>query len=137
MSLRIEDYALIGNTRTAALVGNNGSIDWLCMPRFDSGACFAALLGSPANGHWIIAPSNAVRTIRRQYRGPTLVLANEFETDTGAVEVVDFMPIAERPLQQAIMSACHIMAIPAMSGIANRMARAPALASTDPDTNWE
>ena len=99
MSLRIEDYALIGNTRTAALVGNNGSIDWLCMPRFDSGACFAALLGSPANGHWLIAPSNAVRTVRRRYRGPTLILENEFVTDSGAVEVVDFMPIAERHQQ--------------------------------------
>ena len=67
MGLRIEDYALIGNTRTAALVGNNGSIDWLCMPRFDSGACFAALLGSPANGHCLIAPSNVVRTVRRRH----------------------------------------------------------------------
>src|ERR1700730_9109651 len=99
MSLRIEDYALIGNTRTAALVGNNGSIDWLCMPRFDSGACFAALLGSPANGHWLIAPSNAVRTGRRRYRGPTLILESEFVTDSGAVVVVDFMPIAEHHQQ--------------------------------------
>jgi GH15 family glucan-1,4-alpha-glucosidase len=99
MSLRIEDYALIGNTRTAALVGNNGSIDWLCMPRFDSGACFAALLGSPANGHWLIAPSNAVRTVRRRYRGPTLILESEFVTDSGAVVVVDFMPIAEHHQQ--------------------------------------
>ena len=99
MGLGIEDYALIGNTRTAALVGNNGSIDWLCMPRFDSGACFAALLGNPANGHWLIAPSNAVRTFHRRYRGPTLILENEFVTDTGAVVVVDFMPIAERHQQ--------------------------------------
>jgi len=99
MSLRIEDYALIGNTRTAALVGNNGSIDWLCMPRFGSGACFAALLGSSANGHWLIAPRNAVRTVRRRYEGPTLILANEFVTASGAVEVVDFMPIAERHRQ--------------------------------------
>ena len=96
MKLRIEDYALIGNTRTAALVGNNGSIDWLCMPRFDSGACFAALLGEPENGHWLIAPSNEVRKVRRQYRGPTLVLGTEFETGSGTVEIIDFMPIAER-----------------------------------------
>jgi len=96
MKLRIEDYALIGNTRTAALVGNNGSIDWLCMPRFDSGACFAALLGEPENGHWLIAPSNEVRKVRRQYRGPTLVLGTEFETASGTVEIIDFMPIAER-----------------------------------------
>jgi len=99
MSLKIEDYALIGNTHTAALVGNNGSIDWLCMPRFDSGACFAALLGSPANGHWQITPSNPVRTVRRRYRGPTLILESEFVTDSGAVEVVDFMPIAQRHQQ--------------------------------------
>jgi len=99
MSLRIEDYALIGNTRTAAMVGNNGSIDWLCMPRFDSGACFAALLGNPANGHWLIAPSNTVRTVRRRYRGPTLILENEFATDSGTVVVVDFMPLAERHQQ--------------------------------------
>jgi GH15 family glucan-1,4-alpha-glucosidase len=99
MSLRIEDYALIGNTRSAALVGNNGSIDWLCMPRFDSGACFAALLGSPANGHWIIAPSSAVRKVRRRYRGPTLILETQFVTDSGVVEVVDFMPIVERHQQ--------------------------------------
>jgi GH15 family glucan-1,4-alpha-glucosidase len=99
MSLKIEDYALIGNTHTAALVGNNGSIDWLCMPRFDSGACFAGLLGQPENGHWLIAPSVEVRAVRRQYRGPTLVLATEFETDDGAVEILDFMPIAERHQQ--------------------------------------
>src|ERR1700751_1885438 len=95
MKLRIEDYALIGNTRTAALVGNNGSIDWLCMPRFDSGACFAALLGSPANGHWLIAPSNGVRKVPRRYRGPTLILETQFVTDSGVVEVVDFMPIVD------------------------------------------
>ncbi len=99
MGLRIEDYALIGNTRTAALVGNNGSIDWLCMPRFDSGACFAALLGSQENGHWLIAPSSPARRVHRRYRGPTLVLETEFVTDSGAVEVIDFMPIAERHQQ--------------------------------------
>jgi GH15 family glucan-1,4-alpha-glucosidase len=100
MSLKIEDYALIGNTLTTALVGNNGSIDWLCVPRFDSGACFAALLGSPANGHWQIAPSNAVRRVRRRYLGPTLILESEFVTDSGSAVVVDFMPIAERNQQQ-------------------------------------
>jgi GH15 family glucan-1,4-alpha-glucosidase len=99
MSLKIEDYALIGNTRTAALVGNNGSIDWLCMPRFDSGACFAALLGKPENGHWQIAPSAPVRRVSRKYHGSTLVLGTEFVTDGGIVEVVDFMPIAERNQQ--------------------------------------
>jgi GH15 family glucan-1,4-alpha-glucosidase len=96
MSLKIEDYALLGNMRTAALVGNNGSIDWLCMPRFDSGACFAALLGGPQNGRWLLAPSNQIRTTHRRYRGPTLVLESEFVTESGAVMVVDFMPIAEQ-----------------------------------------
>jgi GH15 family glucan-1,4-alpha-glucosidase len=99
MGLRIEDYALIGNTRTSALIGNNGSIDWLCMPRFDSGACFAGLLGNPDNGHWVISPSNEVRTVRRHYRGSTLILETEFVTDSGAVAVTDFMPIAERHQQ--------------------------------------
>jgi GH15 family glucan-1,4-alpha-glucosidase len=95
MSLKIEDYAMIGNTHTAALVGKNGSIDWLCMPRFDSGACFAALLGSPENGRWRIAPGDTVRTARRRYRGPTLILETEFVTNSGEVAVVDFMPMAE------------------------------------------
>ena len=99
MSLKIEDYALIGNTCTAALVGNNGSIDWLCLPRFDSGACFASLLGNTDHGHWQIAPANEVRKVKRQYRGPTLVLETEFETDSGAVALVDFMPIAHRHQQ--------------------------------------
>jgi GH15 family glucan-1,4-alpha-glucosidase len=103
MTLKIEDYALIGNMRTSALVGNNGSIDWLCVPRFDSGACFAALLGSPENGCWRIAPVNAVQTTRRQYRGPTLILESEFVTDSGAVLVVDFMPIAERHQEMEIV----------------------------------
>jgi len=103
MTLKIEDYAVIGNMRTTALVGNNGSIDWLCLPRFDSGACFAALLGSPDNGHWRIAPVNAIGTTRRRYRGPTLILEDEFVTDNGAVVVVDFMPIAERHQQVEIV----------------------------------
>jgi GH15 family glucan-1,4-alpha-glucosidase len=94
MSLRIEDYALIGNTRTAALVGNNGSIDWMCAPRFDSPACFAALLGTRANGYWRVAPSQEVRRVRRRYAGPTLILETEFATDSGALTLVDFMPIA-------------------------------------------
>ncbi len=97
MSNRIEDYALIGNTYTAALVGRDGSIDWLCMPRFDSGACFAALLGTAENGRWLIAPAAEVRTVNRKYRGDTLVLETEFElTDTRRVAIIDFMPICER-----------------------------------------
>jgi GH15 family glucan-1,4-alpha-glucosidase len=91
MSKRIEDYALIGDTNTAALVSRDGSIDWLCLPRFDSGACFAALLGDASHGRWLLAPkSDKVRTTRR-YRDDTLVLETEHETDTGSVRVVDFM----------------------------------------------
>lgn len=93
MSLRIEDYALIGDCQTAALVGNDGSIDWLCLPRFDSPACFASLVGSPDNGHWRIAPKTARRTQRR-YRGDTLVLETEIETDGGSCCITDFMDVA-------------------------------------------
>lgn len=92
MTRRIEDYALIGDTRTAALVGMNGSIDWLCVPRFDSPACFAALLGDEKNGHWQMAPDDTTATVRRHYRDATLVLETQFETKTGLVTVVDFMP---------------------------------------------
>ena len=97
MPSRIEDYALIGDTITAALVGRDGSIDWLCVPRFDSGACFAALLGGPEHGRWLIAPATpAIRTARR-YRDDTLVLETDHETDGGAVTVIDCMPLhAER-----------------------------------------
>jgi GH15 family glucan-1,4-alpha-glucosidase len=90
---RIEDYALIGDEQTAALVGLDGSVDWLCLPRFDSGACFARLLGDEDNGHWRIAPKG-VRgpCTRRAYRPDTLVLDTEWETDEGAVRVTDLMP---------------------------------------------
>ncbi len=74
MSSRIEDYALIGDCHTAALVGRDGSIDWLCFPRFDSPACFAALLGKPEHGHWLLAPAGACQAVRRRYRDDTLVL---------------------------------------------------------------
>ena len=92
MATLIEDYALIGDCQTAALVARDGSIDWLCFPRFDSPACFAALLGEPGNGRWQIRPSVEVREVRRSYRDDTLILETEFETDRGAVAVVDFMP---------------------------------------------
>jgi GH15 family glucan-1,4-alpha-glucosidase len=95
MAQRIEDYALIGDCETAALVGRNGSIDWLCLPRFDSAACFAALLGDPDNGRWQIAPTAHITATRRQYVGATLVLETEFETDSGRCAVIDFMPIRE------------------------------------------
>jgi GH15 family glucan-1,4-alpha-glucosidase len=91
MASRIEDYGVIADTQTAALVGRDGSIDWLCLPRFDSGACFAALLGDQGNGHWRIAPAGGVRRVRRRYQGDTLVLETTFETEDGEVRVVDFM----------------------------------------------
>jgi GH15 family glucan-1,4-alpha-glucosidase len=99
MSSPIENYALIGNLRTAALVDRTGSIDWLCLPRFDSGACFASLLGDETNGRWLLAPQGGVKQVRRKYRDNTLVLETEFETDSGVATVVDFMPVAERAEQ--------------------------------------
>ncbi|MET9376684.1 glycoside hydrolase family 15 protein [Streptomyces sp. NPDC002992] len=92
MTQRIDDYALIGDLQTAALVGRDGSIDWLCLPRFDSAACFAALLGDEDNGHWRIAPKDATTCTRRSYAGDSLVLETYWETRTGIVKVVDFMP---------------------------------------------
>lgn len=89
----IENYGLIGDTQTAALVSTEGSIDWLCFPRFDSGACFAALLGQPEHGRWRIAPVADVVKVSRRYRGPSLVLETAFTTDTGVVRLIDFMPI--------------------------------------------
>ncbi|HEU4422268.1 MAG TPA: glycoside hydrolase family 15 protein [Pilimelia sp.] len=92
MALPIEDYAVIGDTQTAALVGKDGSIDWLCVPRFDSDAIFAALLGTDRHGRWLLAPAESVRAVRRRYRGDSLVLETEFDTDSGTVQVIDFMP---------------------------------------------
>lgn len=92
MASRIEDYALIGDCETAALVARDGSIDWLCFPRFDSAACFAALLGSRDNGRWQIAPAGEVKSVKRRYREHTLIVETEFETDTGSVRLIDFMP---------------------------------------------
>ncbi|MEO8122531.1 MAG: glycoside hydrolase family 15 protein [Burkholderiales bacterium] len=94
MPLAIEDYALIGDCHTAALVGRDGSIDWACFPRFDSGACFAALLGEPRHGRWLIAPTDEVKATERRYRDETLVLETTFETEKSAVRVVDFMPLS-------------------------------------------
>ena len=92
MAGRIEDYALVGNCETAGLVGRDGSVDWLCLPRFDSAACFAGLLGSADHGRWLLAPAGEVRAIRRRYREGTLVLETEYETDDGAVALIDCMP---------------------------------------------
>ncbi|HEX5077870.1 MAG TPA: glycoside hydrolase family 15 protein, partial [Geminicoccaceae bacterium] len=95
MSQPIESYGFIGNMVSGALVGQDGSIDWLCLPRFDSDACFAALLGTPEHGRWLIAPQGGVRRASRRYRPGTAILETTFETDEGAVRVIDFMPRTE------------------------------------------
>ena len=103
MPSRIEDYALIGDCHTGALVGRDGSFDWLCWPRFDSEACFAALLGKPEHGRWLIAPQSRAVRVTRRYRERTLILETDFETAHGAVTVIDFMPVRE--------STCHLVRI--------------------------
>src|ERR1700726_48839 len=92
MPSRIEDYGLIGDCETAALVARNGSIDWLCWPRFDSDACFAALLGGAEHGRWQIAPRDSLPRVTRRYRPNTLILETLFETSNGAAALIDFMP---------------------------------------------
>src|SRR5215471_13130616 len=91
MSTLIEDYAIIGDTKTVAAVARNGSIDWWCVPRIDSGAVFAALVGEPKHGHWLMAPKHAASTTRRRYAGDSLVLETEYETADGTVKLTDFM----------------------------------------------
>ena len=93
MPSRIEDYALIGDGQTAALVARDGSVDWLCWPRFDAPACFAALLGTREHGRWQIAPAGDTVQVRRRYREGTLILETDFDTPTGSVTLVDFMPL--------------------------------------------
>ncbi|MGW8369955.1 MAG: glycoside hydrolase family 15 protein, partial [Gammaproteobacteria bacterium] len=92
MAHRIEDYAMIGDLHTVALIGKGGSLDWLCLPRFDSPACFAALVGEEDNGRWLIAPDEEVQETHRRYRDDTLILETEFRTARGTVAVIDFMP---------------------------------------------
>src|ERR1700719_2922061 len=89
---KIEDYAFLSDTQTGALVSRDGCIDWLCFPRFDSGACFASLLGNRDNGHWRFWPKEKINKISRRYRGDTLILETEIETKSGAVRLIDFMP---------------------------------------------
>jgi len=113
LTLRIEDYALIGDLHTAALVGRDGSIDWLCLPRFDSGACFAALLGEPRHGRWLLAPSGEVRAQSRRYREGTLVLEREVETEDGACRIVEFMP------RRSGAAAAHVVRI--VEGVRGRV----------------
>jgi GH15 family glucan-1,4-alpha-glucosidase len=102
MALPIEDYALIGDCKTAGLVGRDGSIDWLCWPRFDSAACFAALLGTADNGRWLIAPKHPSLAVCRSYRAGTLVLETEFQTETGRAAIIDFN--SRRPLKPSSTS---------------------------------
>jgi GH15 family glucan-1,4-alpha-glucosidase len=91
----IENYGLIGDTESAALVSRDGAIDWLCLPRFDSDACFAGLLGRDEHGTWIIHPAARVRSVTRRYRNDTMILETEFACDGGAIRLIDFMPVAE------------------------------------------
>lgn len=123
-TVRIEDHALIGDMRTAALVTKEGSIDWLCLPAFDSDACFAALLGTTNNGHWTIAPTIPVRETRRRYRKDTLILETDFVTEAGTVRLVDFMP---RPRGRQYSQVCRSLrclrgTVPMRSELSPRLA---------------
>src|ERR1700690_3372847 len=95
MAERIEDYALLGDLQTAALVGRTGSVDWLCLPRFDSGSSFGAILGGNEHGRWLLAPAEAGPATRRRYRPDSLILESEWQTETGRVRVIDFMPVRD------------------------------------------
>src|SRR5215210_4528301 len=106
MPLPLEDYALIGDTQTAALVGRDGSIDWLCLPRFDSPACFAALLGDESHGRWLIAPAGDITRTERRYRQGTLVLETDFHTRDGILQVVDSMPIRDEAPDVVRLARC-------------------------------
>jgi GH15 family glucan-1,4-alpha-glucosidase len=96
LTVRIEDYAIVGDLQTLALISRDGSVDWLCFPRPDSGACFTALLGGPEHGRWRIAPAAAVKATRRRYLADTLVLETEIDTEDGTVRIIDYMPIRGR-----------------------------------------
>ena len=93
MNKPIEDYGFIGDMHTCALVGRDGSIDWLCLPRFDSDACFAALLGTPEHGRWRIAPQDEVTRTTRRYLPGTAILETTFHTESGSAVLIDFMPV--------------------------------------------
>src|SRR5260370_42389388 len=97
MALKIEDYAIIGDCKTAALVGRDGSIDWLCWPRFDSAACFAALLGTPENGRWLIAPKHPVRGVSRHYRPGTPILETQSLKETSRATLAHLIRPKNRP----------------------------------------
>lgn len=129
MPLAIEDCAIIGDGHTAALVRRDGSIDWLCLPRFDSGACFAALLGGAEHGRWAIAPSDEVIAAQRHYRVRALILETDFETATGALRVIDCMPLSnERWDVLRIVVSLHGRVLHASSRNGERPAAAKAMA---------
>ncbi|HEX9482774.1 MAG TPA: trehalase-like domain-containing protein, partial [Solirubrobacteraceae bacterium] len=90
--MKIEDYALIGDLRTTALIGLDGSLDWMCLPTTGSSACFARLLGTEEHGSWALRPAAPARSVSRSYRPGTLILETDFELESGAVRLVDFMP---------------------------------------------
>ena len=89
---KIEDYGFLSDTQTGALVSREGCVDWLCLPRFDSPACFASLIGEKKNGHWLFTPAEKIEKLKRRYRGDTLIIETEIETKSGAVRLIDFMP---------------------------------------------
>src|SRR3954451_6489195 len=91
----LEDYGFIGDMQAGALVGRDGGVDWLCLPRFDSASCFTALLGDEEHGRWLIAPEGEIRGVSRRYREGTLILETDFETADGAARVIDFMPLRD------------------------------------------
>lgn len=109
----IEDYALVSDLRTGALIGKDGSVDWLCLPRFDSPSCFSRLLGDEQDGHWRIAPTAPVREVRRRYRDNSLVLETEMVTADGVVRLVDSMPPHEKNLHD---QPCLVRAVEGVSG---------------------
>ena len=101
MAARIEDYGLIGDMKGAALVSRSADIDWLCVPRFDSEACLAALLGRDEHGRWGLGPTTNVRARRQRYRPETMILETDIECDGGAVRVIDFMPLNANQIGRA------------------------------------
>jgi GH15 family glucan-1,4-alpha-glucosidase len=116
MALALEQYALIGDCHTAALVGSDGSIDWLCLPRFDSPACFAALLGDADNGQWALAPTGRSTPAGRRYRGDSLVLETDLATDAGRVRITDFMPVRSAEESSSGSSAAVVRVVTSLDG---------------------